>query len=216
MIRVLIVDDEILMRSGLQRILDAEQDIDVPATCDAREAVGMVLRHRPDVVLLDLRMPGLDGLGVLGLLRARPQPPVVAMLTTFSADQDIAAALRAGAAGFLLKDTAPQQLANAVRVLASGGTVLSPTVATNVVDGYLNSRKPHPRLDRLTDREREVLSLLGEGLSNATIGRRLTMSAATAKDHVSSIYTKLGLTNRVQAAVVAHQSSLSSLDTIGQ
>ncbi|MEV4878467.1 response regulator transcription factor [Streptomyces cyaneofuscatus] len=205
---MLIVDDELLLRSSLQRILDMEQDIDVPVTCDGPEAAETVLRHRPDVVLLDMRMPRLDGLSVLADLRSRPRPPAVAMLTTFSSDGEIAAALRAGAAGFLLKDTAPQELAHSVRVLASGGTVLSPSVASNVVGGYLAGRLPDPRLDRLTAREREVLRLLGDGLSNAEIGHELLMSPATAKDHVSSIYTKLDLSNRVQAAVFAHRSAL--------
>ncbi|ORT57875.1 response regulator transcription factor [Streptomyces sp. CB03238] len=209
MIRVLVVDDEVLLRSCMQRILESEPDIEVPATCDGRGAVEAVERHRPDVVLLDLRMPDVDGLSVLAALQARSVRPAVAVLTTFSADEDIAAALGAGASGFLLKDATPRELADAVRVLASGGTVLSSAAARVVVDGYLSGGRTRPvprdpRLDSLTERERQVLELLAEGLTNADIGRRLLMSASTTKEHVSAILSKLGLANRVQAAVLAH------------
>ncbi|RST05331.1 response regulator transcription factor [Streptomyces sp. WAC05374] len=208
MIRVLIVDDEILLRSCMQRILESEPDIEVPAACDGRGAVDAVEAHRPDVVLLDLRMPDVDGLSVLAALRSRSPRPAVAVLTTFSADEDIAAALGAGASGFLLKDATPHELADAVRVLASGGTVLSSAAARVVVGGYLE-RGPQPaprdpRLDSLTEREHQVLELLAEGLTNADIGRRLLMSPSTTKEHVSAILAKLGLANRVQAAVLAH------------
>lgn len=138
MIRVLVVDDEVLLRSCMQRIPESEPDIEVPAARDGRGAVEAVERHRPDVVLLDLRMPDVDGLSVLAALQARSVRPAVAVLTTFSADEDIAAALGAGASGFLLKDATPRELADAVRVLASGGTVLSSTAARVVVDGYLS------------------------------------------------------------------------------
>lgn len=211
MIRVMIVDDEILLRSCMQRILESEPDIEVPVACDGRDALEAMDLHRPDVVLLDLRMPDVDGLAVLHGVGARTAPPAVAVLTTFLADEDIAAALRAGASGFLLKDATPQELAHAVRVLASGGTVLSPAAARIVVDGYLGSGpredERDPRLDTLTEREQQVLDLLAEGLTNADIGRRLLMSASTTKEHVSAILAKLGLTNRVQAAVVAHRAA---------
>ncbi|MFF2806104.1 response regulator [Streptomyces sp. NPDC058000] len=222
MMRVMVVDDEPLLRMGMQHILRAEPDIEVPVTCEGWEAVAAVERHRPDVVLLDIRMPRVDGLSVLAELRALADPPVVAMLTTFSADQDIAAALRGGAAGFLLKDTAPQELTHAVRLLAAGGSVLSPTAADTVRDGFLSSAAGAPPAagaprtaggaagSGLTERERDVLALLAEGLSNAEIGRRLLISSSTAKDHVSAILTKLGLANRIQAAVYAHRHALTT------
>ncbi|WP_316248216.1 response regulator transcription factor [Streptomyces sp. TRM49041] len=207
----MIVDDEILLRTCMQRILESEPDIEVPVACDGRAAPEAIDLHRPDVVLLDLRMPDVDGFAVLDGIGARTAPPAVAVLTTFLADEDIAAALRSGASGFLLKDATPRELADAVRVLASGGTVLSPAAARIVVDGYLGSGQRQddrdPRLDTLTERERQVLDLLAEGHTNAGIGRRLLMSPSTTKEHVSAILAKLGLTNRVQAAVVAHRAA---------
>ncbi|WP_171166454.1 response regulator transcription factor [Streptomyces sp. I05A-00742] len=215
MIRVMVVDDEKLLRAGIRSILEAEPDIEVPVTCEGAQAVELAALHRPDVVLLDIRMPEVDGISVLGPLLALPEPPVVAMLTTFSGDEHIAPALRAGASGFLVKDTVPEELASAVRILAAGGTILSPAVAGSVVDGYLRSSggRPPSRLAALTDREREVLTLLALGKSNAEIGAALLMGAATAKDHVSAILAKLGTSNRVQAAVLAHHYGLVRLDT---
>ncbi|MFG2711350.1 response regulator [Streptomyces goshikiensis] len=217
----MIVDDEVLLRSCMQRILESEPDIDVPVACDGPAALEAIELHRPDVVLLDLRMPEVDGFAVLAGLGALTDPPAVAILTTFLADEDIAAALGSGAKGFLLKDATPQELVHAVRVLASGGTVLSPQAARIVVGGYLGTGPSHgggpaydeldpaldagleARLDSLTDREHQVLDLLAEGLTNADIGRRLLLSASTTKEHVSAILAKLRLANRVQAAVVA-------------
>ncbi|MCX5272644.1 response regulator transcription factor [Streptomyces virginiae] len=215
MVRVMIVDDEVLLRSCMQRILESEPDIDVPVACDGPAALEAIEAHRPDVVLLDLRMPEVDGFAVLAGLGALADPPAVAILTTFLADEDIAAALGSGARGFLLKDATPQELVHAVRVLASGGTVLSPQAARIVVDGYLGSGPGHneldprleTRLDSLTEREHQVLDLLAEGLTNADIGRRLLLSASTTKEYVSAILAKLGLANRVQAAVVAHRAA---------
>ncbi|MER6251614.1 response regulator transcription factor [Streptomyces sp. NPDC001584] len=215
MIRVLIVDDELLLRTCMQQILESEPDIQVPVTCDGPEAVAAVAVHRPDVVLLDLRMPGTDGLTVLEALRAAQDPPAVAVLTTFSADEDVARALGGGAAGFLLKDTAPDELIHSVRLIAAGGTVLSGPVARSVVQGYLAqgpARPGHGVQDTLTARELDVLALLADGLANAEIGRRLGLSAATAKDHVSAILGKLGVENRVQAAVFAHRAGLARTD----
>ncbi|KAB7836117.1 response regulator transcription factor [Streptomyces mobaraensis] len=209
----MVVDDEKLLRAGIRSILEAEPDIEVPVACEGVRAVELAVAHRPDVVLLDIRMPEVDGLSVLGSLLALPEPPVVAMLTTFSGDEHIAPALRAGAAGFLVKDTVPDELASAVRILAAGGTVLSPAVANSVVDGYLRAGgAPPARLASLTDRERAVLTLLARGKSNAEIGAALLMGAATAKDHVSAILAKLGAANRVQAAVLAHHHGLVRLD----
>lgn len=215
MIRVMVVDDEKLLRAGIRSILGAEPDIEVPVTCEGPQAVEMAVRHRPDVVLLDIRMPEADGLSVLASLLSLPDPPVVAMLTSFAADEDIAPALRAGASGFLVKDTVPDELASAVRVLASGGTILSPAVADSVVGGYLRANGHGPlasRVGSLTDRERDVLALLAQGRSNAEIGAALLMGTATAKDHVSAILAKLGTANRVQAAVLAHHYGLVRLD----
>ncbi|WP_327736518.1 response regulator transcription factor [Streptomyces nojiriensis] len=215
MIRVVIVDDELLLRTCMQQILESEPDIQVPVTCDGPEAVAAVAVHRPDVVLLDLRMPGTDGLTVLEALRAAPDPPAIAVLTTFSADEDVARALGGGASGFLLKDTAPDELIHSVRLIAAGGTVLSPPVARSVVQGYLaqgSATPAHTVQDSLTARELDVLALLADGLANAEIGRRLGLSAATAKDHVSAILGKLGVENRVQAAVLAHRAGLTRTD----
>ena len=140
MIRVVVVDDEALVRSGFQLILNLAPDIEVVATADGRQALDVIAVHCPDVVLLDIRMPGMDGLSILEELRSAPQRPVVAVLTTFDSDEYIAAALRLGAAGFLLKDTDPEQLCHFVRTLHGGGVVLSPTVSSTVVDGYLGIR----------------------------------------------------------------------------
>ncbi|ONI70246.1 DNA-binding response regulator [Actinosynnema sp. ALI-1.44] len=211
MIRVVVVDDEALIRSGFELILRAAGDIDVVATTTGADAVREIGSHKPDVVLLDIRMPDVDGLTILRQLRELPDPPVVAMLTTFDADEYIAAALRSGASGFLLKDTDPEQLAQVVRTLASGGVVLSPKVTKAVVDGYLDTGAGSAaagRVAQLTDRERDVLVLIAEGLSNADIGTRVHLSVGTVKDHVSAILTKLRVGSRVQAALLAQRAGL--------
>ncbi|MGA6161791.1 response regulator [Amycolatopsis magusensis] len=211
MIRVVVVDDEALIRSGFQLILRAAGDIDVVATATGAQAVREIGVHKPDVVLLDIRMPDVDGLTILRQLRAQPEPPIVAMLTTFDSDEYIATALRSGAAGFLLKDTEPEHLAQLVRTLASGGVVLSPKVTRSVVDGFLDSGAGAEAVDsvaRLTDRERDVLVLIAEGLSNADIGARVHLSVGTIKDHVSAILTKLKVNSRVQAALLAQRAGL--------
>ncbi|RSM85816.1 DNA-binding response regulator [Kibdelosporangium aridum] len=179
----MVVDDDALVRSGFELILRAAGDIDVVATATGAQAVGEIQARKPDVVLLDIRMPDVDGLTILRQVRAMSDPPVVAMLTTFDSDEYIAAALRSGAAGFLLKDTDPEQLAQLVRTLASGGVVLSPKVTRSVVDGYLDagaSSEAADRVARLTDRERDVLVLIAEGLSNADIGARSARSDCPA------------------------------------
>ncbi|MEU1199140.1 response regulator transcription factor [Streptomyces sp. NPDC005813] len=211
MIRVLVVDDEALIRTGFQRILDAASGIEVVAAVPGGDAVRTAEEVRPDVVLLDIRMPDVDGLTVLAALRRQPDPPVVAMLTTFDMDEYVEAALRSGAAGFLLKDTDPEELPFLVRTLADGGTVLSSKVTRAVVDGYLEAASPGAAthcLDRLTDRERDVLVLIAEGLSNADIAGRMHLSTGTVKDHVSAILTKLEVGGRVQAALLAQQAGL--------
>lgn len=163
-------------------------------------------------MLLDIRMPDVDGLTVLGRLRALAEPPVVAMLTTFDADEYILTALRSGAAGFLLKDTEPDQLAQLVRTLAAGGVVMSPKASRAVWQSHPGAAvlgdEDAARVGRLTDREREVLVLIAEGLSNADIGTRIHLSAGTVKDHVSAILTKLRVGGRVQAALLAQRAGL--------
>jgi DNA-binding NarL/FixJ family response regulator len=210
-IRVMVVDDEALIRTGFQHILDTADDIEVVAAVTGGQAVQTAQQIRPDLVLLDIRMPDVDGLTVLAGLRRLPHPPVVAMLTTFDMDEYVATALRSGAAGFLLKDTDPEGLPFLVRTLAEGGTVLSSKVTRTVVDGYLNagSQEPAARsLDGLTDRERAVLVLIAEGLSNTDIATRMHLSTGTVKDHVSAILTKLEVGGRVQAALLAERAGL--------
>ncbi|MEU2734251.1 response regulator transcription factor [Streptomyces sp. NPDC007095] len=212
MIRVVVVDDEALVRSGFELILGAADDIDVVATTTGAEAVDAVRREGPDVVLLDIRMPDVDGLTVLRHLRALPDAPVVAMLTTFDADEYILTALRSGAAGFLLKDTEPDQLAQLVRTLCAGGVVMSPKASRAVWQSHPGATaaddEEAARVGRLTEREREVLVLIAEGLSNADIGSRVHLSAGTVKDHVSAILTKLRVNSRVRAALLAQRAGL--------
>lgn len=212
MITVVVVDDEALVRSGFSLILNTADDIDVVATATGGDALQTIERERPDVVLLDIRMPDVDGLAVLNALRTRPDAPVVAMLTTFDADEYIMTALRLGAAGFVLKDTEPEQLADYVRALAAGGVVLSPKASLTLMR---SDRLLEPSLDAeaarvhdLTAREKEVLRLVATGLSNGEIGARLFLGAGTVKDHVSSILSKLGVTSRVQAALAAQRAGL--------
>ncbi|MCZ4610853.1 response regulator transcription factor [Streptomyces sp. Lzd4kr] len=208
----MVVDDEALVRSGFELILSAADDIEVVATTAGAEAVETVRRVSPDVVLLDIRMPDVDGLTLLGRLRALTEPPVVAMLTTFDADEYILTALRSGAAGFLLKDTEPDQLAQLVRTLAAGGVVMSPKASRAVWQSHPGAAalgdEDAARVGRLTDREREVLVLIAEGLSNADIGTCIHLSAGTVKDHVSAILTKLRVGGRVQAALLAQRAGL--------
>ncbi|MEU1460902.1 response regulator transcription factor [Streptomyces sp. NPDC005727] len=211
MIRVLVVDDEALIRTGFQHILDAADDIEVVAAVPGGRALTAVREAGPDVVLLDIRMPDVDGLTILAELRRLPHPPVVAMLTTFDMDEYVETALRSGAAGFLLKDTDPEELPFLVRALADGGTVLSSKVTRTVVDGFLGAGSQEAAahtIERLTDRERHVLLLVAEGLSNGDIATRMHLSTGTVKDHVSAILTKLGVGGRVQAALLAQRSGL--------
>ncbi|MGY0492801.1 response regulator [Streptomyces sp. WG-D5] len=212
MIRVLVVDDEALVRTGFGHILDAAQDIEVVAAVTGGQAVRVARELVPDVVLLDIRMPDVDGLTVLAELRRMTDPPVVAMLTTFDADEYVEAALRAGAAGFLLKDTDPQHLPHLIRTLAAGGIVLSSQVTRSVVNGFLDQGGREPAaarlVGRLTEREHDVLLLLSEGLANADIGRRLHLSVGTVKGHVSAVLEKLEVGSRVQAALLAQRAGV--------
>jgi len=207
-IRVVVVDDEALVRSGFELILSVSDDVRVVATAVGAEAVEAVRRERPDVLLLDIRMPDVDGLTVLRAVRALPEPPVVAMLTTFDTDEYVLTALRNGAAGFLLKDTEPEQLAQLVRTLAAGGVVLSPKASHAVLRGHPEADEGVTRVGRLTERERQVLVLVAEGLSNGEIGARVHLSPSTVKDHVSTILGKPRVRSRVQAALLAQRAGL--------
>lgn len=213
MIKVLLADDEDLVRSGLRTILTSAGDIEIVAECDDGVHVADLARqHRPHIVLLDIRMRTADGIVALRKLRAMPEPPVVAMLTTFDVDEYVQEALRIGANGFLLKDTEPEVLIKAVRDLARGGAVLDPKVAARVLsavaDGERAAEPARRLLASLSDREREVVALIGQGLSNAEIGGALHLSEATVKGYVSAVLGKIGAVNRVQAALVAYRGGL--------
>ncbi|ADB29751.1 two component transcriptional regulator, LuxR family [Kribbella flavida DSM 17836] len=215
MTRLLIVDDEALVRAGLKMILESADDLQVVAEAeDGADAAAMVREHRPDVVLMDIRMPRLDGLAATREIQALPEPPKVVVLTTFDLDDYVFRALQAGASGFLLKDTPPRELVQAVRVVAAGDAMLSPAVTRRLIGHFAadqrtdRQRLAKQRLSRLTDREVEVLVAVGRGLSNADIGRSLFMSEATVKAHVSRVLVKLDATNRVQVAILAHEAGL--------
>jgi DNA-binding NarL/FixJ family response regulator len=216
MTRVLIVDDEALVRGGLRMILESADDLDVVGEADdGADAAAAARRCRPDVVLMDVRMPRLDGIAATAAVRALDPAPAVIVLTTFDLDDHVFGALQAGAAGFLLKDTPPRELVHAVRVVADGASMLSPTVTRRLIahfaaDGRSERREAaRSRLTGLSERESEVLAALGRGLSNAEIGATLYMSEATAKAHVSRLLVKVRATNRVQLAIVAHEAGLT-------
>ncbi|WP_206790474.1 response regulator transcription factor [Amycolatopsis sp. MtRt-6] len=213
MIPVLVVDDEPMVCAHLRTILGSAADIEVVAqAADGAEAVEAVIRHRPRVVLMDLRMPGVDGLTAIARITALPDPPAVVALTTFDADTYVIRALRAGAAGFLVKSTPPEDLIGLVRVAADGHTVLSPSAARRLValsaDGRERGEDARRRTAGLTERERDVLACLGEGLSNADIGARLHLAEATVKSYVSRMLVKLDCANRTQAGLLAHEAGL--------
>ncbi|TDD19809.1 response regulator transcription factor [Kribbella turkmenica] len=215
MTRLLIVDDEALVRAGLKMILESDDDLEVVAEAeDGADAAAMVVKHRPDVVLMDIRMPRLDGLAATREVQALPDPPKVVVLTTFDLDDYVFRALQAGASGFLLKDTPPRELVQAVKVVAAGDAMLSPAVTRRLIGHFAadsrsdRQRQARKRLGALTDREREVLTAVGRGLSNADIGKTLYMSEATVKAHVSRVLVKLDATNRVQVAILAHDAGL--------
>ncbi|GGL16498.1 DNA-binding response regulator [Sphaerisporangium melleum] len=215
MIRVLIVDDEALVRSGLRMILEAAGDMAVIGEArDGDEAVTAVARLRPQVVLMDVRMPGTDGLTAAARVLAGPDAPKLIMLTTFDLDEYVHEALRLGAVGFLLKDTPPRELATAVRTVAAGQAMLSPTVTKRLITSFVDktpsrAESARNRLASLTAREEDVIKALARGLSNAEIGRELQLSEATVKAHVSRLLAKLGLANRVQAAILVHEAALT-------
>ncbi|MGK5681826.1 response regulator [Actinoplanes sp. URMC 104] len=213
-VRVLVVDDDALVRAGLSMILSAAPDVAVVGeAADGAEVPGAVSRHRPDVVLMDIRMPRVDGLAATETLRARPRAPEVIVLTTFDADEYVLRALRAGASGFLLKDTPPAEILRAVRRVAAGEAMLSPTVTRQLIahvaaPAPVSQTRAAGKLDRLSEREREVALALARGCSNAEIAAALHMSLATVKAHVSRLLVKLELNNRVQVAILVHDAGL--------
>lgn len=214
-VRVLIADDEPMVCEHLSTILSASAAIEVLGVAlDGAEAVEAVVRSRPDVVLMDLRMPGVDGLAATGRIRALPDPPVVLVLTTFDADRYVMEALRLGAAGFLVKSTPPGQLVDLILVAARGHTVLSPVAAAGLLAVTATAAEERDRargrLTSLTGREREVLAGIGDGLSNAGIADRLFLSETTVKGYVSQVLEKLGCANRTQAGLLAKAAGLSA------
>jgi DNA-binding NarL/FixJ family response regulator len=208
-IRVLIADDEPLIRAGVRAVVGADPQIEVVAeAADGREAVELVRSHRPDVALVDIVMPEVDGLTVVGEINRAAVPTAVIVLTTYSDDAYVARALDEGASGFLLKAGAPRELLAAVHAAADGASYLSPRIAKRVIAELTNRGAARDRVADLTDREREVLALVGRGLSNAEIARRLRIAEGTVKVFVSAILRRLGAHNRVQAAIVAYEAGL--------
>ena len=214
MITVLIADDQALVRAGFRSLLDAQDDIVVVAEAsDGDEAYRLALEHRPDVVLMDIRMPGTDGLTATRLIGSdtRLDAIKVVILTTFDLDEYVFEAIRSGANGFLVKDTEPAELLRAVRAVVAGDALLSPGITRRLIEEFAHRAKDPtglPDLDRLTDREREVVGLVAEGLSNEEIAGRLVMSTATAKTHVSRAMVKVGARDRAQLVVFAYETGL--------
>ena len=212
---VLIADDQALMRAGFRLILEAEADLDVVGeAADGLEAVAAAQRLRPDIVLMDVRMPGLDGIEATRRLINSDCTAKVLMLTTFDMDEYVYESLRAGASGFLLKDVPPEQLVAGIRAVVSGEALLAPSVTRRMIEEFVRrppstAARPAPReLERLTAREREVLVLMAHGLSNAELAREFVVSEATVKTHVAHVLAKLGLRDRVQAVVFAYESGV--------
>ena len=213
MIRVLVADDQALVRGGFRMILDAQTGMEVVAEAgDGREALEKAGELRPDVVLMDIRMPELDGLEATRRLLAGDGSSRVLILTTFDADEYVYEAMKAGASGFLLKDVRPEQLADAVRTVASGDALLAPAITRRLIEQFVRRPPPGvskpPELARLTERELDVLVLVARGLSNSEIATALFLTEATVKTHVTHILAKLGLRDRVQAVVLAYESGL--------
>jgi DNA-binding NarL/FixJ family response regulator len=214
-IRVLVADDQSMVRAGFRMLLSGEEDIDVVAEAgNGLEAVDKAARFRPTVVLMDIRMPELDGLEATRRILTADETARVLILTTFDHDEYVYEALRAGASGFVLKDDPPEQLLAAIRIVAGGDALLSPAVTKRVIDRFARIPRPArpPRLDELTERELEVFRLVAHGLSNAEIGQELYIGETTVKTHVTHIFQKLGLRDRVQAVVLAHEAGLVDAD----
>jgi DNA-binding NarL/FixJ family response regulator len=215
-IKVLLVDDDALVRAGLRMILSSAEDLEVVGEADdGARVLAAVREHRPDVVLMDIRMAQMDGITATTALRHLDPPPQVIVLTTFQADEQVMSALRAGANGFLVKDTPPAEIINAVRVVATGDAIISPSVTRTLLAHFGDTRASGrrraaaQRLAALTDREREVAAAIGSGASNAEVAASLFMSEATVKAHVSRLFAKLDVTNRVQIAIVVHDADQS-------
>ncbi|MFI7707663.1 response regulator [Nonomuraea sp. NPDC049480] len=214
MIRILLADDETMIRAGVRAIIASDPSLDVVAEAgDGRQAVDLAISHHPDVALLDIRMPKLDGLGAAAEIRRVAPETAVVMLTTFGEDDYIAKALDVGAAGFLLKSGDPRELIAGIHAVAEGAAYLSPKVAQRVIAQLSGGRmvkgaQARDRIQALTEREREVLALVGAGLSNAEIAARLHIVEGTVKAYVSAILTRLDVRNRVQAAIIAHEAGL--------
>jgi DNA-binding NarL/FixJ family response regulator len=214
--RLLIVDDDPLVRSGLALILGGETSLHVVAqAANGHEGLAAVAEHRPDVVLMDIRMPVMDGIEATSVLLAQPDPPKVIVLTTFDADDYVLRALAAGASGFLLKDTTPEDIVAAVHRVAAGEPMLSPSVTTTLIQQVTARRSPQrshralARLERLTERERDVALAVGRGLSNAEIAAELYLSVPTVKAHIGRLFAKLEVDNRVQIALCVADAGLS-------
>lgn len=213
MIRVALIDDDALIREGLRMIIEQAGDLEVVATAsNGEEALRVASEHRPDVMLMDVRMPVLDGIEATRRITDSDDAPRVIILTTFELDEYVFEALRAGASGFLLKRTEPEQLVGAIRVVAGGEALLSPSVTRRLIEEF--TRRPPvgsgERLANLTEREREVLLLIARGLSNQELAEQLFIADNTVKTHVKRIFTKLGARDRAQAIVIAYESGLMS------
>ncbi len=211
MIRVVIADDQPLVRTGLRMILRGEEDIQVVGeAANGAEAIEVCADTEPDVVLMDVRMPEVDGIEATQQISDQTNPPKVLVLTTFDLDDVVYDALRAGASGFLLKDAPEERLTTAIRVVADGGSLFAPSVTRRLIEEFANRARaePRPSLESLTERENEVLCQMAQGLSNAEIGQVLFVSENTVKTHVARILMKLGLRDRVQAVVLAYESGL--------
>jgi DNA-binding NarL/FixJ family response regulator len=210
--RVLLADDQELVRSGFRLILESKDDLEVVGeAANGREAVELAAATSPDVVLMDVRMPELDGIEATRAILASGSPARVLILTTFDLDEYVVRAVRAGASGFLLKDAPAAQLVEAIRVVAAGDALLAPAVTRRLLDRFareIGDDRPPPALDELTERELEILRLIAQGLSNAEIAERLVVGETTVKSHVSSILRKLRLRDRVQAVIAAYDTGL--------
>jgi DNA-binding NarL/FixJ family response regulator len=212
-VRVLIVDDDALVRSGLTMMLGGADTVEVVGEAqDGSEVLGAIDRHHPDVLMLDLRMPKVDGLGALALLRGQPQPPAVIVLTTFDTDEHVLQALRQGAAGFLVKDTPPAEIVRAIELVASGESMLSPTVTRRLIDHLAadgqgdDRRRAADQLRRLSPRDMQIADAIAQGKANAVIAAELHLSVATIKSHVSAMLATLQLENRVQLALMVQDA----------
>jgi DNA-binding NarL/FixJ family response regulator len=211
MIRVVVADDQDLVRAGLCRILDGEDDIEVVGEVgDGESALATVRRTDPDVVLMDIRMPVLDGLSATRLVRESHPTVQVLVLTTFDLDEYVYEAIRAGAAGFVLKDAPADDIVRAVRVVAADGAMIAPTTARRLLSEFAGRRevRADPRFDSLTDRERDIVAAMALGLNNVEIGQRLHVSEGTVRTHVSRVLAKLGVRDRVQAVVLAYEAGI--------